>query len=253
MRFSGFLAFSSILAFAFPAYADHGVPHGAEWGYSGETAAAYWGELDEAYHACANGLKQSPINIDQFLKGELPDIAFDYKDIPLKVTNTGPGVQVNVPPGSKATIDGRVYELAQFHFHTPSEHYMDGSPYPMEGHFVHKDEKGALAVIGVMMKLGKENETIGKIWANIPAESGTEMAAEEPGAVISAYDLLPAQPGHYTYEGSLTIPPCTEGVTWLVMQQPIEISQEQLTGFQSTFPHNARPLQMLNDRVLKGD
>ncbi|MCD8496611.1 MAG: carbonic anhydrase family protein [Alphaproteobacteria bacterium] len=228
-----------------------GMDHGT-WGYSGKKGPAFWGEMDAANNACTQGKAQSPINVAQFMKGDLPDIAFAYQDIPLKVKNTGHSVEVTVPPGSTATIGEHVYDLKQIHFHTPSEHYMDGAPYPMEAHLYHTDPEGHTDVIAVMIKVGGENTTIGQIWSRIPAEAGAEEVSEE-GVVISAYDLLPASPGYYTYEGSLTTPPCTEGVTWTIMQQPIEITQEQLGAFQSIFAHNARPLQDLNGRVVKGD
>lgn len=226
--------------------------HDAGWGYQGPRGPAFWGAIEPTNAACSQGLKQSPVNIAQFLKGDLPDIGFAYNDIPLAVVNTGHSAQVNVPPGSKATIDGKAFELISLDFHTPSEHYMDGSPYPMEAHLFHRGPKGEIAAIAVMIKLGAANATVDKIWSHIPASAGREGVGEN-GAVISAYDLLPASPGYYSYEGSLTAPPCTEGVNWLVMQQPIEISQEQLVAFQSAFPHNARPLQKLNERVVKGD
>lgn len=225
---------------------------GAHWGYDGEEAPSHWASLDKEYTVCDTGKAESPVNIAQFAKGDLPDIQFAYQDLPLSLTNNGHTLMVKAPAGSKITVEGHEYELQQIHFHTPSEHYMNGSPYPMEAHFVHKDAKGHLAVIGVMMKLGTENGTLAKLWSHIPTGTDDDMKGEE-GATFSAYDLLPAAPEYYTYDGSLTTPPCSEGVTWMVMQQPIEISQEQLAKFQTIFPYNARPLQSLNGRVVKGD
>ena len=224
----------------------------AHWGYGGGGKPSSWGSLDKANAACSAGLAQSPVNITQFLKSDQPDITFDYKDIPLSVKNAGHGIEITVPAGSKATLGGKVYELISIDFHTPSEHYMDGAPYPMEAHFLHKGEKGEVAILSTLVKLGKANDTVGKIWGQIPVEIGAENAASE-GSVISAYDLLPGKPEYFTYEGSLTAPPCTEGVTWFVMQQPIEISQEQLAAIQNLFPMNARPLQPLNGRMINGD
>lgn len=224
----------------------------AHWGYGGSGKPSSWAGLDKANEACGAGLKQSPVNITQFLKGDQPDIAFDYKDIPLAVKNAGHGIAITVPAGSKATLGGKVYELTSIDFHTPSEHYMDGAPYPMEAHLMHKGEKGEVAILSTLIKLGKANETISRIWGGIPAEIGAESVAAE-GAVISAYDLLPGKPDYFTYEGSLTAPPCTEGVQWFVMQQPIEISEAQLAAFQNIFPMNARPIQPLNGRMVSGD
>jgi carbonic anhydrase len=225
----------------------------AQWGYGGKGKPSGWGTIDKTYATCTSGLKHSPINIVQYLKGDQPDLAFDYKDIPLTVKNNGYGIELAVPPGTaKATLGGAAYDLAAIDFHTPSEHYTNGAPYPMEAHFLHKGPKGEMAIVSTLIKIGKANETIQKVWASIPAEIGKEQTASD-GAMISAYDLLPAKPDYFAYEGSLTTPPCTESVQWFVMQQPIEISQEQLMAFQNFFPMNARPIQPLNGRMVSGD
>jgi carbonic anhydrase len=227
----------------------------SDWSYEGTKGPAHWATLKPDFKACGEGPLQSPVNISTFAKGDLPDIAFSYQDIPLSLSNTGRMLKVAVPAGSKAGIGGHDYALEHISFHTPSEHYMDGSPYPMEVHFVHKDAKGAVDVIAVMMKIGAANETIEKLWSHIPAAPGQDIPVQSPaeGMTFSPYDLLPAGPEYYSYQGSLTTPPCTEGVSWQVMQQPIEISEAQLTKFQQLFAHNARPLQGLNGRVVKGD
>lgn len=240
MRLPLLLAASCV--FAVPAFAGHEPSHSDAAQPAAAQPVAAEHPAEEVYKI---GIQQSPVNITQFMKGDLADIKFDYKDIPLDVVNTGHTIQANAAPGSMATFDGAAYQLAQIHFHTPSEHYMDGSPYPMEAHFVHKNDKGDLAVIGVMMKVGGANQTIQKMWDNI--------GKKPEGLTVSPYDLLPAKPEYFRYDGSLTTPPYTEGVQWHVMQQPIEISEAQLLAYQTLFPHNARVLQPLNGRVLKGD
>lgn len=236
------------LLFVTPALAgDHS--HGS-WGYTGDGAAANWGDLKDDYHTCKDGKKQSPINIDKFVQGEVPPLQLNYQDTPLVVVNNGHTVQVNYAPGSSVSVGGKTYNLLQFHFHTPSEHYLNGAPAAMEVHFVHKAEDGTLGVVGVMMKVGAENAAIKNIWENIPA-AGEEKAVE--GVTLAATQLLPGDHSYLKYEGSLTTPPCSEGVQWHVLKKPIEISQEQLIAFQELFPVNARPVQPLHGRVAEGE
>lgn len=222
-------------------------PH---WGYTGTGSASNWGSLDETYHACKDGMKQSPVNINKFMQGQMPPLEISYKASPLAVANNGHTIQVNMEPGSTLSLDGKTYTLAQFHFHTPSEHYLDGAPYPMEAHFVHKAEDGSLAVIGVMMKLGAHNPVIEGIWQNAPT---TEGAKATDMVQVTASDLMPEDRGYYSYEGSLTTPPCSEGVRWIVLKNPIELSEKQLGAFQALFPVNARPVQPLGERMVRGD
>lgn len=225
-------------------------PHAADWGYSGAGSAHKWGDLNAAYEACKSGLSQSPININQFMQDDLKPLALSYVPSPLQVSNTGHSVQVNITPGSSFVVDDKSYVLKQFHFHTPSEHYIDGAPYPMEVHFVHQAEDGALAVIGVMMKVGAHNPVIEGIWQNVPAAGETKTVGS---VVLSASDLLPEDKSYYSYDGSLTTPPCSEGVKWHVLKDPIEISEKQLTAFQAVFPVNARPVQAVGERVIRGN
>ena len=221
------------------------------WGYSGANAAPYWGTLDTAYEVCQQGSQQSPINIAKFLQEDLPNLSFQYKPSPLEVENNGHTIQVNYAPASGFSTGDKSYNLSYIDFHTPSEHYLDGAPYPMEAHLVHKALDGSIAHIAVMMKVGEHNPLVEGIWLNAPIETG---ATKTPSGVeISAADLLPVSKAYYKYEGSLTTPPCTEGVQWYVMKDPIEISEQQLKAFQALFPVNARPVQALNDRVVTGD
>jgi len=225
-------------------------PH-AYWGYTGAGAAPYWGNLDAAYSACKDGAKQSPVNISKFLQEDLAPLEEAYSPSPLHVVNNGHTIQVNFKEGSGFTVAGVKYNLLQAHFHTPSEHYLDGAPYPMEVHFVHKANDGTLGVVGVMMKVGVHNPAVEGIWQNAPIQAGQEKIVDS--VEINAADLLPASLDYYKYEGSLTTPPCSEGVQWHVLKLPIAISEKQLKAFQALFPVNARPVQSLNGRVVTGD
>lgn len=214
-------------------------PH---WGYAGEEGFQHWGDLSADYHTCKTGQAQSPIDIQAYEKQDLPALHPDYKSGSYEVINNGHTLQVNTPHGGTLQVADKTYELLQFHFHTPSEHYVDGAPYPMEVHFVHKTKDGTLGVVGVMLELGSKNPAIDKIWSSVGHT-----------ASLSPADLLPKQTDYYKYEGSLTTPPCSEGVQWHVLKQPIQISEDQLRAFQALFSVNARPVQPLHERVLAGD
>ncbi len=233
-----------------PAATPHETPHTVDWGYTSGGGAYKWAELNSSYELCGSGAMQSPININQFVQEDLPALELTYSPVPLVVENNGHTVQVNYAPGSSFSIGGKAYALQQFHFHTPSEHYIDGAPYPMEAHFVHKAEDGSLAVVGVTMKVGAHNPVIEGIWQNVP-QAGEIKSVNM--VELSADDLMPEDKSYYSYDGSLTTPPCSEGVSWYVLKDPIEISEKQLTAFQAVFPVNARPVQALGDRSVKGN
>lgn len=224
--------------------------HG-DWGYTGAVAAPYWGTLNAAYETCSSGESQSPINISKFLQEDLPDIEPGFKPSPLVVKNNGHTIEVDFQSGSGFSVDGHQHALQHAHFHTPSEHYLDGAPYPMELHLLHTSPAGGLAMIAVMVKLGEHNPVVEGIWQNTPITAGGEKVIDT--VEISAADLLPPSLDYYKYEGSLTVPPCTEGVQWFVLKEPIELSETQLKAFQALFPVNARPVQALNERVVTGD
>ncbi|MEZ5919515.1 MAG: carbonic anhydrase family protein [Alphaproteobacteria bacterium] len=248
-----------LLSMAIPAWAEdagHAVPSEEvlhkHWDYAGpETGASHWGELEAAFEACKTGELQSPINIESFYQGELPALETAYSAVPLHVINNGHTIQVDLGDNAGTlNVAGKTYKLLQVHFHTPSEHYIDGSPYPMEAHLVHKAEDGTLAVVGVLMKVGAHNPVIEGIWQNAPVAGGEKMLET---VSVSAADLLPESLEYYKYDGSLTTPPCSEGVQWHVLKDPIELSQAQLTAFQTVFPVNARPIQDLNGRTVRGN
>ncbi len=223
------------------------------WSYEGATGAAHWGELDPAYAAC-NGEEQSPIDIRNAEKAELPAIRFEYKSGPLKyLINNGYTIRVNYHDaprsGSFLIAGGKRYQLTQFHFHRPSEEYIQGKPYDMVIHFMHEASDGNIAGVAVLLKAGSANATIQQIWAHMPTTPGKEE--EIPGVEVSPAGLLPRDAAYYTYMGSLTAPPCSEGVTWFVLKTPVEISPEEINAFAKLYPHDVRPIQPLNGRVVK--
>ena len=218
----------------------HAAPH---WGYEGEMGPEKWGK---EFPTCAAGKSQSPLDIKgPFVKSRMV-ISADYKEGPLKMLNNGHTIQVVASPGSKMRIDGIAYELLQFHFHRPSEEKIDGKPMAMVAHFVHKNAEGKLAVLGVLLKEGNENPGIKTLWSNLPKEEKVEYAPE--GVNFNPGNLLPREFDFYSYEGSLTTPPCTEGVRFFILKTAINIAKEQVQAF--PYKMNARPVQPLNGREL---
>ncbi len=220
--------------------------HGVHWDYTGAEGPSHWGSLSADYAACGKGTKQSPINITRAALKDLEDITFNYKKSGLNILNNGHTVQANYAPGSSIKVGGKSYDLLQFHFHGPSEHTVDGVNAPIEMHLVHKSADGALAVVGVMIISGPHNSAFDNVWAFLPHEVGSRDA----GVLVDAEGLLPAKRGYTTYSGSLTTPPCTEGVTWLVLNDPVTMSAKQINAFGEIFKGNNRPVQPLNRRSL---
>lgn len=218
------------------------------WGYGGENNPTRWGEISPNFAACELGRNQSPINIVDAVKGKPAQIDFKYNSTPLVVFNTGRTIQVNYASGSTATINGEEYQLLQFHFHTPSEHTISGNASPMELHLVHRNASGQLAVVGVMLQTGDVNPLIDEIWKVIPAAGETNTISDR---TVNAANLLPQSNAYFSYTGSLTTPPCSEGVKWHVMVEPITVSAEQIAAFEKLYQVDARPLQPLNDRVIE--
>jgi carbonic anhydrase len=220
-----------------------------EWSYEGDQGPAHWGDLKAGYSACKTGTEQSPIDIGDVRTTKLPAIHFQYKNTPLKIINNGHTIQVNIAPGSFIAVGDKRYELKQFHFHHPSEERIHGQSYDMVVHLVHADSGGKLAVIAVLLKKGNANSTLDEIWTQMPKIEGKEQ--EIAGVQINAAALLPPDTAYYTYRGSLTTPPCSEGVRWFVLKTPIEISTEQIDTFATIYPHNVRPVQPIGGRVVK--
>lgn len=226
---------------------QHPIPH---WSYEGSTGPGHWGSLAPEYALCGTGKAQSPINIAQTQQQDLVNISFHYQPTGLSVTNTGHSVQVNYPAGSYIEIDGTRFDLLQFHFHSPSEHTVNGKQAAAEMHLVHKSASGSLAVVGVMIETGAHNPNIDPIWNNIPAAAGKTEATT---STTNALSLLPEDRRTMRYEGSLTTPPGTQGVKWSLMTQPITVSSEQIAQFRKAYFGNNRPTQPLNGRVVVQD
>ena len=222
--------------------------HAVHWGYMSEEGPDRWGQLSPAYSSCANGRNQSPVDLKGFIEAELPPLELQYRKNGNEVLNNGHTIQVNYLPGSVLKVNGREFELKQFHFHAPSENHIEGRSYPMEMHLVHADKEGNLAVVAVMITEGAENSTLAKIWEQMPEQAGEKEALKER---ISVEGLLPASRDYYRFNGSLTTPPCTEGVRWYVMKQPLTVSTEQVKKFRRIMHHpNNRPVQRVNARPL---
>lgn len=229
--------------------AESGHPAAPHWEYQGHHGPAHWGEMNKDYEVCGLGKQQSPIDIRQTeKKADLPELGFDYSTSPLKIINNGHTVQVNIESGGGLMIGGKAYRLVQFHFHTPSEERINGKAYSMVAHLVHRNEAGNLAVVAVLIRKGRENPALKTVFDNMPVGAGPVHSVE--GLGINAADLLPATRGYYHFPGSLTTPPCSEGVSWYVLSTPVEASLGQIKTFKQLYQHNARPVQPLNGRTI---
>jgi len=227
-------------------HAAHAGP--AHWSYSGPGGPEAWARLEPEYSKCGTGSRQSPIDIRGGIAVDLEPIRFDYRNSSFAVIDNGHTVQVNVEPGNGITIMGRRFELVQFHFHRPSEERVNGQQYEMVVHLVHKDAEGKLAVVAVLLDRGAAQSVVQTVWNNLPLEKGEELRA---GTKIDLAQLLPSDRRYYTYMGSLTTPPCSEGVLWMVLKQPVQVSPEQLSIFSQLYPMNARPIQQGGGRLIK--
>ena len=214
------------------------------WGYRSENGPAKWSALDDKFQLCGAGKQQSPIDISKSVGGNVTAVAFNYKSGPATVVNNGHTVQVNVARGNRLQIGDRVYRLVQFHFHTPSENTVNGLHYPMETHLVHADANGRLAVVALMVRAGRKG-----ILDHLPqpSRSGEKVNA----GTVDPSELLPASKHHFVFKGSLTTPPCSEGVDWFVMKQPIEADRATIARFYSILGANNRPTNPLNGRADK--
>ncbi len=220
----------------------------AHWSYEGESGPAAWAQLKPEFATCSTGLRQSPIDIRDGIKVELDAVQFDYRPSGFRVIDNGHTVQVNVAAGNTIEVTGKRYELVQFHFHRPSEERIDGKPFDMVVHLVHKSVDGRLAVVAVLLDRGSAQPVVQAVWNNLPLEKGDEVAAKLP---LDLNALLPTDRRYYTYMGSLSEPPCTEGVLWMVMKTPVEVSPEQIGIFSRLYPMNARPIQSASGRLIK--
>ncbi|MBU0657002.1 MAG: carbonic anhydrase family protein [Gammaproteobacteria bacterium] len=220
----------------------------AHWSYDGEAGPQNWAKLAPENAPCS-GKNQSPINLAGFTEADLPPIEFNYgSGIGKDVENNGHTIQVNYADGNAIKVDGIQFNLKQFHFHAPSENHINGKAFPMEAHLVHKDNTGDLAVVALMFEEGEANPELEKVWAEMPATAHTLDALDSK---VDASGLLPWSRDYYRFNGSLTTPPCTEGVRWIVMKNPVTASKEQIEKFAHVMHHpNNRPVQPTNARTV---
>lgn len=230
---------------AHPAHPAH-APH---WTYSGKTGASHWGELQAGFEACSVGREQSPIDIRGASAAELPPLAFDYSTSSAEIVNNGHTIQIDLPQGGMLRLPFGAYRLLQFHFHTPSEEQVNGKRYPLVAHLVHQSAEGQLAVVAVLLDEGAANAVIDKVWTYMPLDAGDRVRM--PAGLLNLSDLLPADQRYYQFMGSLTTPPCSENVLWMVLKAPVTLSKAQHKLFTQLYPHNARPVQPLNGRVVR--
>jgi len=220
------------------------IPH---WGYEGAGGPNAWGSLRSEFAQCAAGQRQSPIDIRDGLAVDLDPVRFDYQPSRFSVVDNGHTVQANIAPGNAIEVGSRRYELVQLHFHRPSEERIDGRQFEMSVHLVHKDAQGRLVVVAVLLEKGPAQPVVQSVWNNLPLEKKEEVAAR---AMLDPAGLLPADRRYYTYMGSLTTPPCSEGVQWVVMRAPMTAAAEQIELFTRIYPMNARPLQSAAGRRI---
>lgn len=232
---------------ALPSWAQWRTP----WSYEGNKGPEHWGTLDPDYALCESGRAQSPIDIEATRKVRLPALRFAYKPGPLTIINNGyTAVRVDYPPGNGnfLVVGGRNYELTQFHFHRPGEEAIRGKTYPMVLHLMHRSSDGKVVGVAVMLRQGRPNPAIEQLWRYMPKTAGKDHLV--PRVTIDPQKLVPVRTGYYSYEGSQTAPPCTEGVTWYVMKVPMEASADEISRFAELYPHDVRPVQPLNGRVV---
>jgi carbonic anhydrase len=231
------------------AFGEEKISHGsAHWSYDGDTGPAHWGQLSEEYALCANGKQQSPIDITNSIKADLPPLVFNYNPISLTIENNGHTIKMKADKAGSLKIGENTYQLLQFHTHAPSESAINGKRADMVIHLVHQNAQSELAVVAVFFDTGEmANPLIGTLWNVMPKTQGKPQHHE---VQIDINQLLPKEKDYYTFNGSLTTPPCSEGVKWVVLKQTVSISAEQLAQYQAVYTGNARPLQALNDRKV---
>ena len=221
---------------------------GRHWGYGGEFGPKEWGDMEPGFAQCKLGKMQSPIDIRNAKPSALPALDFQYARGGAEIVNNGHTIQVNLAHGGALNLDGVPYELMQFHFHTPSEEKIGGKAYAMVAHLVHQNAEGKLAVVAVLLEEGKANAALGPVFDNFPQAEGAKKTL---GADMNAADLLPAGRRYFKFTGSLTTPPCSEGVRWQVLKEPVEVSKAQIAAFRKLYKMNARPVQALNGRSIE--
>ncbi|MEI7612921.1 MAG: surface-adhesin E family protein [Betaproteobacteria bacterium] len=224
-------------------------PPPPQWSYSGNTGPDKWGSLGKEYATCNLGKRQSPIDLRRTVKADLAAIKFAYKAVPLSIVDNGHSIKVDTPDAGSMIVDGESYELVSLSFHKPSEEKINGKSYDMSAHLAHQSKSGKQAVLVVLMEAGKEQGLIRTLWTHLPLEQ--EKPITRPDIKIDPTLLLPVKRNYITFQGSLTTPPCTEGILWLILKTPIQLSKEQLSSFATVYKNNIRPVQASNNRVIK--
>jgi carbonic anhydrase len=243
---------ATVFASVLVAIAPTGAAADKTWAYAGPNGPAKWAKLEKSFATCGSGTLQSPIDIPDAhaRKGDLPPLLFNYKTSPLKIIDDGHTIQVNYAAEGWVSIEGNRYDLAEIRFHKPSEHKISGKGQEMEAQLVHRAKDGKVAVVAVLLDQGKENPLVKTLWSNLPQTKEKENVVA--GVEINALGLLPQNKEYYAFKGSLTEPPCTEGISWYVLKTPMQISADQVARFAKIYPMNARPVQPLNDRDILG-
>lgn len=223
------------------------------WGYAGDAGPENWGKLSPEFSTCGTGKNQSPINIDPLknvIEAKQKPIKFDYSMlIPERIHNTGHTVQVDMRSGGEIEVDGKTFKLKQFHFHTPGEHTIAGTPFPMEIHFVHQAKDGQLAVVAVPMMPGWPNPTLAALWRTLPRKKGDSI--ELPNDILRTLEMEKDVTNYYRYNGSLTTPPCSEGVIWIVKRDRVTVARPQWKALERVLAEpNNRPVQPVNARLV---
>ncbi len=223
-------------------HAEH--PH---WGYNGAGAPDHWGDIDPKFRMCKLGVNQSPVDLNRFIDAKLPKLKIYYAGIAFDVINNGHTIKVNTQGRNEVIVDGKKFSLVQFHFHTPSENKINSKQFPMEAHFVHKSDDGEYLVIALMFEKGEENKALQKMLNDVSAKVGESKKLHE---MFNPGELFPRKLDYYRFEGSFTTPPCTEGVRWIVLKNPVTASKEQIEKMHKVMGNNNRPVQPLKARVI---
>lgn len=221
---------------------------GAHWDYGSIAGPSHWGELSPEFRACTTGHRQSPIDIRNTERRELPHIVFDYKPSRLRIVDNGHTVMINYAPGSYVVVGDQRYQLKQFHFHRPSEEKINGKAFDMSAHLVHVNSEGKLAVVAILLEAGEDNGLIRELWKDLPKEKAKEEVLDR--VQIDLSQILPQDRSYYTFAGSLTTPPCSEDVTWIVLKHPTSISSAEIEQFSHLYRNDARPTQPRYDRAI---
>ncbi len=216
------------------------------WTYDGDTGPAHWGQLGGASAVCSTGIRQSPVDIAGVIKSQTAKVKLNYNSVTAAIQNTGKAIRIIPANPGGIELDGHAYSLKYIEFHSPSEHAINGHRATLESQFVHEDAKGNTVIVSVLYDVGVADPMLASLWTYLPSDPGQPVPL--PDLLINAQDLLPSTDDFYAYSGSLTAPPCTEGITWMVYSSPLSVSAEQADAFARVIGANARPLQDRHER-----